>query len=142
MSVSSPSSGAPMRRTHVVPTHVHTPDVLLTVAGISISIRQFLLLLVGIALAYRGWLALGWLAIVPGGLTGHIIQAVGALLPCGVSGALAFGRLAGRELDVWCAVVVRYWLRPRLLVWRSVRLQEPDTGGWSAAREAEEDNDG
>lgn len=142
MAPSSASSNALVGRTHVVPTHVHTPDVLLNVAGVGISVRQFLLLLVGIALGYQGWLALAWLTAFPGGWLGQVIRAVGVLLPLGLSLAFAFVTLAGRELDDWCVVLVRYLLRPRFLVWRTVRFQEPSVGGWTADSEELEEGSG
>jgi hypothetical protein len=131
----SSSPIAPMRRNHVVPTHVHTPDMLLTVAGVSVSVRQFLLLLVGIALSYRCWLVLAFLAAFPGGPLGQVVRMVVALFPLGASLAFAFVHLAGRELDAWCVVLVRYMVRPRLLVWRSVRFQEPTAHGMISEEE-------
>lgn len=139
MASSPASASVPTRRTHVVPTHVHTPDMLLSIAGISISVRQFLLILVGIALSYRCWLVCSWLAVFPGGWLGQDIRIAGALLPLGLSLAFAFVTLAGRELDGWCVVLVRYLFRPHRLVWRTVRFQEPSVGGWLAELEEEGD---
>lgn len=127
----------PVRRNHVVPTRVHTPDMLLNVAGLSVSVRQFLLILVGIALSYQCWLVLAWLTMFPGGPLGQVVRVVGAMCPLSLSLACAFVRLAGRDLDAWCVVVVRYLVRPRLLVWRSVRFQEPT--GHRMGSESEED---
>jgi hypothetical protein len=120
-----------LHRTHLVPTHVRTPETLLTIAGVSLSVRQFLLMLVGISLSYRIWLFLSLLASLP---AGQLMRGVLAALPLVVALAFAFVSLAGRTLDIWCVVALRFVLRPRRFVWRSVRfsesrlLQEEDDG--------------
>ena len=132
MSTSTPPPG---RRTHLVPTHVRMPETLITLAGVSLSVRQFLLVLVGIALSYRVFLALGILTLLPGG---QVLQGLLAALPLSVAFAFAFLTLAARSLDVWCVVALRYALRPRRFVWRSVRFHESGLGG--TIQEEEEDN--
>lgn len=128
------SSGA-SRRTHLVPTRLKTPQQVLTVAGISLSAPQFLLLLVGIALSYRVWLALGWLAVWT---VGMVVRWVLAGVPALLALILAFVRLADRDIALWCVVVVRFALRPRLFVWRSIRWYDALGGmAWG-----EEDADG
>lgn len=112
-------------RTHLVPTHIKTPETLLTLAGVSLSVRQFLLLLTGVSLSYRLWLALTPLAFLP---AGTILQGVLAALPLGAALAFAFVFIAGRALDSWCVITIRYVLRPRQFVWRSVRFAEPMWG--------------
>ena len=121
------------RKTQVVPTHLHTPETVLSIGGLSLSARQFLLLLVGVALSYDGWKHLETLMDFPGGVW---LAAAGALFPTLVAGILAFGRVAGRDLAAWLLALCRYGIRPRRLVWHSVRFQEPGVG--SAAEEAEE----
>jgi len=109
------------RQTHMVPTHLHTPETVFSFGGLSVSARQFLLLLIGAALDYDVWLRLALLAHVPAGLLFRLIL---AMLPVALSIALAFVRLAGRTLDGWLLVLARAWRRPKRLVWRSVRFQE------------------
>lgn len=129
------SSSGPTRRTHLVPTRIKTPQQILTVAGISLSAPQFLLLLVGIALSYRVWLACSWLAVWTVGIAARWILAG---MPALLALILAFVRLADRDIALWCVVVVRFALRPRLFVWRSIRFYEVLGGvAWS-----EEDADG
>lgn len=123
------------RRTHVVPTHVRTPETLLTLAGVNLSVRQFLLILVGIALSYRVWLALALLSALPGG---QVARGVLTAIPLGMALAFAFVKLAARSLDAWCVVMLRYLLRPHAFVWRSVRFYEPGLGG---CREEEHDDE-
>lgn len=129
------SSSEPIRRTHLVPTRIKTPQQILNVAGVSLSAPQFLLLLVGIALSYRVWLALSWLALWTIGIVARwMLAGVPTLLAL----ILAFVRLADRDVALWCLVIVRFALRPRLFVWRSIRFHEAPGGmAWS-----EEEGDG
>lgn len=121
-----------VRTTQVVPTHVNTPETVLSIGGLSLSARQFLLLLVGAALSYDLWKQLGVLAMFPGGIA---LAVAVALLPTLVASAFAFGRIAGRDLAAWVLTMLRYALRPKRLIWRSVRFQEP---ALHATRESEE----
>ncbi len=108
-------------RAHLVPTHIRTPETLLTIAGVSLSVRQFLLVLVGIALSYRVWLLLSLLEPLP---AGQLLRGVLTALPLGMALAFAFVSLAGRTLDIWGVVAVRFVLRPHLFVWQSVRFSK------------------
>lgn len=114
------------RRTHLVPTHVRTPETLITLAGVSLSIRQFLLILVGVALSYRVWLLFAVLSLVP---AGQVLRWALTVIPCCVALAFAFVSLAARTLDAWCVVMLRYAMRPRRFVWRSVRFFDLGLGG-------------
>lgn len=117
---------SPGRRMHQVPTHVRMPETLLTLAGVSLSVRQFLLMLVGVALSYRVWLLLVGLSLFP---AGQILRWVLTVIPVCVALAFAFVSLAGRTLDVWCVVILRYALRPHRFVWRTIRFFDPGLGG-------------
>jgi len=116
------------RKTHIVPTHLRTPETLLSIAGFSLSIRQFLLLLLGAALSYDLWLQLGKRGVLAGGV-GLIVRFLLAVLPVLLAGTLAFLRLAGRTLDRWAFLALSYLARPRRFVWRSIRYQEPAAFG-------------
>jgi CBS domain containing-hemolysin-like protein len=109
------------RRTHLVPTHIRTPEQLLTLAGVSLSVRQFLLMVVGAALSYRVWLALSWLTVFP---AAPVMRWGLTVLPAFLALIFAFVRLAGRDLAVWCLVVLRFSLRPRYFVWHSIRFHD------------------
>lgn len=113
------------RKTQVVPTHLHTPETVLSIGGLSLSARQFLVLLVGAALSYDGWKHLEALLRFPGGMW---LAAALALFPLLAAGILAFGRVAGRDLAAWLLALGRYEIRPRCLVWRSIRFQESGAG--------------
>ena len=45
------------------------------------------------------------------------------LIPAGVAAALALISVADRPLEVWFLVLMRYWQRPRVYLWRSLRVQ-------------------
>ena len=110
-----------MSRTHLVPTHLKAPETLISFAGFNLTVRQFLILLVGLALGYQvfslfdGWECL-WVQVIRWAL---------AALPVLAALHLAFVHLARRSLDRWLLVVARYLLRPHRLVWRSIRFSEP-----------------
>lgn len=132
MSLTVPSTG---RKTHLVPTHVRTPETLLTVAGFALSVRQFLLILVGLALAYRVWSALAGLAVWP---VGQVARVVLTPLPLLLALALAFVQLAARPLDMWVLTLLRFWVRPHYFAWRSIRFAE---GPGGVSHEEEDDDE-
>jgi hypothetical protein len=115
-----------VRKTHLVPTHVRAPETLLTLAGVSLSVRQFLLLLVSVALGYQVWRLCSGLAFGP---AGQLLRGLLTALPSGVALLCAFVSLAGRPLEIWGVVWLRYALRPHYLIWRSVRFSDPGLAG-------------
>lgn len=110
-------------KTHIVPTHLRTPETLLTLAGFNLSIRQFLLLLLGGTMSYSLWLHLSALGF---SLAGQVLRLILALLPTLLTAVLAFARLAGRTLDRWLLVALWYLRRPRRFVWHSIRYREAE----------------
>jgi hypothetical protein len=110
-------------RKHIVPTHLNLPDQVLTLWSFSLSARQLLLLLVGAGIGGTVWQHLAML--------GHhalVVQALRllvALVPFLLIVVLACYQYAGRYLEVWLIVLVRYQLRPRRYLWRSIRHFEP-----------------
>ena len=110
-----------LRKTHLVPTHVHTPETAFSLGSVSVSVRQFLVMLIGSAVSYDLWLNLAVLAGIPGG---QIARLLAALMPVSLTLAISFLKIAGRALEIWILVLARFWARPRRLVWRSVRFQE------------------
>ena len=84
--------------------------------------RQLLLLLVGAGIRGTIWQHLAFLGhhTVPG----EILRLLVALLPFLLNMVLACYQHAGRYLEVWLIVLVRYRLRPKRYLWRSVRLCE------------------
>ena len=104
-----------MPTTHKVPTHISLPDKVV----FGLTARQLLLLLIGCSLGYNLWLHLG--VFVAFALPGQVLRIGLALVPAGIAVALAFITVADRPLEVWLLVLVRYWQRPQVYLWRSLR---------------------
>lgn len=111
-------------RKHTVPTHLNLPDQVLTLWSFTLTARQLLLLLVGGGLAGDGWHELAVFGQFT--LIGQGVRVLCALVPLLLALLVAYYRYAGRYLEVWCVVLVRYWLHSRRYVWRSMRTYEPD----------------
>ncbi len=104
-------------RSHVVPIHISTPECILSIGPLSLTAKQFLLLLLGSALSYRLWQDLAGIASGPGQVFCFCL----ALLPVPGALACAFVQVARRSLDQWGLVLLHFCLAPRLLLWRSLR---------------------
>jgi len=109
-------------RKHIVPTHLNLPDQVLTVWSCSLSARQLLLLLVGAGLGGSLWQRLAMFR--HGGIPGEALRLCVALVPFVLLAVLAWYRVAGRFLEVWLIVLLRYRLRPTRYLWRSIRAYE------------------
>jgi hypothetical protein len=107
-----------MQTTYKVPTHMNLPDKVV----FGLTARQLLLLLVGCSLGYNLWLHLGELEALA--LPGQLVRLALALVPAVCAATLALISVADRPLEVWFLVLVRYWQRPRIYVWRSLRMNE------------------
>ena len=107
-----------MQATHKVPTHMSLPDKIV----FGLTARQLLLLLIGCSLGYNLWLHLGVLTAFA--LPGQVLRIGIALVSAGVAVALALIAVADRPLEVWLLVLVRYWQRPHVYLWRSLRVQQ------------------
>ncbi len=105
---------------HTVPTHMNVPDKVLTMGSVSLTARQFLILLIGSSLGYNLWHQLHALSTYapPVGL---VVRLCIALVPALLALAFALAQVAGRPLEVWFFVLLRYWCQPKRFVWRSVR---------------------
>ena len=107
-----------MQTTQKVPTHMSLPDKVV----FGLTARQLLLLLIGCSLGYNLWLHLGALEALE--LIGQVLRIGLALVPAGVAAALALISVADRPLEVWLLVLVRYWQRPRVYLWRTLRISK------------------
>ena len=90
---------------HEIPTHLNVEDR----AFLGLTVRQLLTAAVGLALAY------GAVSDLPAPLTIRLV--IGVLVLFG-SAALALWRPACRPVEDWGFVLLRYWLTPRVAVWR------------------------
>ena len=109
-------------RKHTVPTHLQMPDQVLTLWSFSLTARQLLLLLVGCGIGGTIWqhLALFGHDAVPG----EIVRLLLSLPPFLLALFIAWYQHAGRYLEIWMVVLVRYRLRPKRYLWRSIRSYE------------------
>ena len=115
--------------THKVPTHMSLPDKVV----FGLTARQLLLLLIGCSLGYNLWLHLGALEALA--LPGQVLRIVLTLIPAGVAAALALISVADRPLEVWLLVLIRYWQRPRVYLWRSLRVQHEPQRQYKSKRD-------
>ncbi len=109
-------------RKHIVPTHLNLPDQVLTLWSFSLTARQLLLLLVGGGIGGTIWqhLALFGHYAVAGG----ILRLLLSLPPFLLTLFIAWYKHAGRYLEIWMVVLVRYRLHPKRYLWRSIRIYE------------------
>src|SRR6266566_9181419 len=109
-------------RKHIVPTHLNLPDQVLTLWSFSLTARQLLLLLVGGGIGGTLWqhLAMFDHDAVPG----EILRLLLSLPPFLLALFIAWYQHAGRYLEIWMVVLVRYRLRPKRYLWRSIRSYE------------------
>jgi hypothetical protein len=127
-------------RKHIVPTHLNVPDSVLTLWSFSLTARQLLLLLLGAGLGGDLWKH----QLLPGGpsVAGQALRILLALFPFLFALLLACYRSAGRTLEVWAIVLLRYSTRPKRYVWRTIRTTEaqlyPLVAGVDDARGKEE----
>lgn len=115
--------------THKVPTHMSLPDKVV----FGLTARQLLLLLIGCSLGYNLWLHLG--ALETFALIGQLLRIAITLIPAGVAAALALISIAGRPLEIWLLVLVRYWQRPKVYLWRSLRVQREQQRYYKGTRD-------
>ena len=112
-----------MQTTYKVPTHISLPDKVV----FGLTARQLLLLLVGCSLGYNLWLHLSVLDALA--LPGQVLRIVLALVPAVCAATLALISVADRPLEVWFLVLMRYWQRPRIYMWRSLRMSQQQQQG-------------
>jgi hypothetical protein len=127
-------------RKHIVPTHLNLPDQVLTLWSFSLSARQLLLLLVGAGLGGTVWQHLAILG--HHALAGQAVRLVVALLPFLLLAVVACYQYAGRYLEVWLIVLLRYQLRPKRYLWRSIRYFEPHLYPLASVWDASEREEG
>ena len=113
-----------MERRHELPTHLGVEDHILG----TLSMRQLLLLLSGLAGAYAAWTQVPTLPLAARGTL-----ATALLL---LTLAFALVRPGNRSLAVWALAIVRYHTLPRIAVWQP-RLSARDNvapaqAAWSA----------
>jgi hypothetical protein len=109
-----------MHASHKVPTHMSIPDKVV----FGLTARQLLILLIGCSASYDLWLQLH--ALNPYTALGLMVRVGIAVMPAAAATALALISVAGRPLEAWSLVLFRYWQRPQVYVWRSVRTWQQE----------------
>src|SRR6266700_6437139 len=109
-------------RRHTVPTHLNLPDQVLTLWSFSLTARQLLLLLVGGGIGGTLWQHLAVLGHYA--VAGEILRLLLSLPPFLLALFIAWYQHAGRYLEIWMVVLVRYRLRRKRYLWRSIRIYE------------------
>jgi hypothetical protein len=107
---------------HIVPTHLNLPDQVLTLWSFCLTARQLLLLLVGGGISGTLWqhlTALGHYTVL-----GEVLRLLLSLPPFLLALFIAWYQHAGRYLEIWMVVLVRYRVRPKRYLWRSIRTYE------------------
>jgi len=104
---------------HKVPTHMGMPDRIV----FGLTPKQLLTTLIGCSIGYDIWLHLSFLLTY--GIVGLIARLICSLVPAGIALSAALISIAGRPLEVWVLVALRYLLQPKAYVWRSIRTVAP-----------------
>ncbi len=102
---------------HEIPTHLNVEDK----AFAGLTMRQLMTAAIGLALAYGAASEPPWPMALRLAAAGLVLAAVALL---------ALWRPAGRPLEDWGFVLLRFWALPRVAVWRPRELtsgaQEPE----------------
>ena len=88
------------RQRHAIPTGLAVEDRFLTYGAYSLSLRQFLILVAGVALAYGLWKDHPELPLP--------LRAAAAAATLALAAVVALARPAGQSLDRWVFVLARY----------------------------------
>lgn len=90
---------------HEVPTHLNIEDK----AFAGLTMRQLMVAIIGLALAYSA------MSEAPLPLAVRLVAGATVLL---MTAAISFWQPAGRSLEDWAFVLLRYISIPRVVVWR------------------------
>ncbi len=122
-----------------IPTHLNVPDKILSAWGIGITVRQLLILLIAWSAVANTWVHLDAPLSMLGTL-GGVLHFSATAIPGIILLLVAFKQIAGRPLEVWLLVFLRYWLQPKVYLWHSVRVaQEVVMGDEEAEPPPQED---
>ncbi len=113
-----------------IPTHLEVEDRIL----FGLTLRQGIVVLVGLSVGYSLYAQLGNLPWPDAGAEGHpplALRVVVALLPALLALALAVIQPAGRPLEEWLFALARYAALPKRCVWQpradlDEQLAEPE----------------
>jgi len=97
-------------RRFLIPRFQNVALIVLSYGPVELTARQLTLLLLAGLLGYNVYAHLGILPVVLRVILAALLVAL--LLPFG------FVNIAGRSLDAWLIVLARYWVTPRICIWR------------------------
>ena len=127
---------------HVNPTQLGAPEKLLW----GLTARQLFILALGGSIGYRLWTQGAFLLAY--GIAGFGTRLLVACIPVLLALALAMIQLAGRSLEIWAILLLRYSCKPKQAVWWSVHVKDryaldhgverQEAGNEMAAREESE----
>ena len=101
---------------HQVPTHMNMPDKLV----FGLTAKQLLMTLIGGSAGYDIWIHLHILLAY--GLLGLLARLALSLIPAAIALSFALVNVAGRPLEMWALVWLRYVRQPKTYVWHSIRF--------------------
>lgn len=96
---------------HEVPTHLNIEDK----AFAGLTMRQLMVAIIGLALAYSAMSEMPLPLAIRLGSGGFVLL---------VTAAVSFWQPAGRSIEDWTFVLLRYVSMPRIVVWRVRTAQE------------------
>jgi hypothetical protein len=109
------------RYTYHIPVRLSTEDKLIVLGPLSLTLRQaFLLTLFG-SLTLDLWR--GSTILATWGGIGLVVRLVIAALPAGVGLMWAFVSLAGRYMEDWGLILLRYLIQPKRYQWQCLQDQ-------------------
>jgi hypothetical protein len=119
-----------------IPTHLTVPDQLaLPLLGftVSVTMRQGLILLVGGSLSFHLWQRLSGLAEASPAVAILRLLVVGLLMVLTLLWTIC--TIAGRPLEDWLLILLRYYRLPRVYLWQPLTLPVAETRSTAVLRE-------
>lgn len=103
---------------HEIPTHLEVEDKIFG----SLTVRQLLVLAVGLSLSYGLW---SLLRHVTTGRVPIAVEILLAAIPALCTLALALVQPGGRPFEEWLLTLLRFATLPRVCIWRSLSVERP-----------------
>src|SRR5579859_7119815 len=131
---------APLR--YQIPTHLNVPDkiaVSLFGLAVEVTIRQGLICLFGVGIAFHLWHSLAWLGAT--GTVGATVRLFLTILVILVTLLFATLRIADRHAETWLAILLEYALKPKVYIWKNI-IFDPEYAHRYQDTDDEQDEEG
>jgi hypothetical protein len=115
-----------------IPTHLDVEDKIISFNGIGLTVRQAFLLVLGWSLTVDVWRSLESLHGL--GFGGLALRLLISALPGLVSCIIAWTKVSGRHLESWLLIVLLFYSKPKLYLWRSLASHPVPARQRAAAR--------